>query len=147
VLIDDFTPADQAEVRDLVLAGLGDHWGEVDPTRCPDLDDIATNYAHGRTVVVRDDDQIVATGTVVPHGDDAMIVRMSVRGGLRGQGLGGMVLDELLATAARWGVRRVVLETTCTWTDTIAFYERHGFAVTHTTSGESGCDTWFARDL
>jgi GNAT superfamily N-acetyltransferase len=147
VLIEDFTPADQAAVRDLVLAGLGEHWGVADPTRTPDLDDIAASYGHGRTVVARLAGRVVGTGTVLPHGDDALVVRMSVSSDLRRSGVGGAVLDELVATARTWGAQRVVLETTSAWTGVIEFYLRAGFRVTHTASGESGCDTWFALDL
>ena len=40
-----FTAADQDAVKDLVLAGLADHWGTLDPTLNPDLNDIAGHYA------------------------------------------------------------------------------------------------------
>ncbi|CAA9269377.1 MAG: hypothetical protein AVDCRST_MAG93-2561, partial [uncultured Chloroflexia bacterium] len=35
-----FTPADQKAARDLVLDGLGEHFGWIDTSRNPDLDDI-----------------------------------------------------------------------------------------------------------
>ena len=41
----------------------------------------------------------------------------------------------------------VVLETTTAWHDTIRFYERCGFEITHREEGEFGSDTWFAMDL
>ena len=64
--ISDFRPGDQDEVRSLILTGLGEHWGSIDETVNPDLDDIGAAYGHGRTIVVRIDGAIVATGTVVP---------------------------------------------------------------------------------
>ncbi len=147
--IDDLTPGDHAAVRELILAGLADHWGTVDPALNPDLDDLEGAYGHGRTLVVRDDaGSIVATGTIVPRGEGtAEVVRMSVDRSVRRAGLGRLVLDELVATARSWGIDRIVLETTSTWTDVVAFYRRCGFRVTHRAEGEFGEDTWFERRL
>ncbi|MCB1000244.1 MAG: crotonase/enoyl-CoA hydratase family protein [Acidimicrobiales bacterium] len=143
----DLEPSDTEAVRALVLAGLADHWGEVDPTLNCDLDDLAAAYPGSRTVVAVDGTgAIVATGTVVPRGDGvAEVVRMSVAADRRGQGHGRSVLDELLATAQAWGAPRVVLETTSSWTDVVAFYEHAGFRRTHVAVGEFGEDTWFER--
>ncbi|MEZ5250484.1 MAG: GNAT family N-acetyltransferase, partial [Ilumatobacteraceae bacterium] len=133
----DLEPSDTEAVRALVLAGLADHWGEVDPTLNCDLDDLAAAYPGSRTVVAVDGTgAIVATGTVVPRGDGvAEVVRMSVAADRRGQGHGRSVLDELLATAQAWGAPRVVLETTSSWTDVVAFYEHAGFRRTHVAVG------------
>ena len=38
------TPDDQRAVRSLILAGLGEHFGFVDESMNPDLDDIQTVY-------------------------------------------------------------------------------------------------------
>lgn len=147
-VVRDLQAADHDDVRRLVLAGLAEHWGKVDPTLNPDLDDLAAAHPGGRTVVAVDGERIVGTGTVVRRdAGTAEIVRMSVHADRRGGGLGRAIVDELVGTAARWGVRRVVLETTSTWTGTIAFYRRCGFAVTHTTTGPFGEDTWFERVL
>src|SRR5215203_5667644 len=39
-----FVPADQAQAREIILAGLGEHWGFIDDTLNPDLDDILAAY-------------------------------------------------------------------------------------------------------
>ncbi len=138
---------DTAAVRALVLAGLEQHWGVVDATLNPDLDDLPGAHPGSRTVVAVDvDGRVIGTGTVVPRdASTAEVVRMSVDAGCRRSGVGRAVLDELVATAERWGTERVVLETTATWTDTIAFYERNGFRVTHHDDGPFGRDAWFER--
>ena len=142
--ITDFTPADQDEVRELVLQGLGEHWGVIEDGHNPDLDDIAESYASGRTVVVRSEGAVVATGSIVPRSDaDAEIVRMSVVSSARRQGLGRTVVEELLDTARSWGCTRVVLETTSTWDDAKGLYLACGFRITHTEMSEYGEDTWF----
>jgi len=39
-----FDPTDQEDAKALILAGLADHWGELDPTLNPDLNNIAESY-------------------------------------------------------------------------------------------------------
>lgn len=135
---------DQAPVRDLILQGLGDHWGTIEAWRNPDLDDIATSYSAGRTLVARDDEGVVATGTLISiDGTTAEIVRMSVRNTTRRGGVGRLVVAELLATARGWGTQRVVLETTSAWEGVVAFYLRCGFRITHFEDSEYGQQTWF----
>lgn len=154
VVVRDFRPADQAAVRRLVLDGLAEHWGTVDETLNPELDDIATAYGAGRTLVAERevDGTLVATGTILPRPDDhvdstAEIVRMSVAAPARRTGLGRRVLDELLATARSWSATRVVLETHSSWTDAVGFYLASGFVVTGTVDGDFGPETWFERRL
>jgi putative acetyltransferase len=151
-----FTADDQVAVRELVLAGLVDHWGSVDPTLNTDLDDIATSYSDGTTLVAlvgRSDDSatIVGTGTIVPRAAGvAEIVRMSVANDVRGQGIGRMLVEALIDVAcSQWpvAIERIVLETTATWSDTIRFYERCGFAITHHAEGAFGQDAWFERHV
>ena len=145
----DMRAGDAAVVRSLVLAGLAEHWGSVDPSLNPDLDDLAAAHPGSRTVVAVDPaGTIVGTGTVVPRGaDSAEVVRMSVATSWRGAGVGRLVLDALIEVALSWGVQRLVLETTADWTDTVAFYERCGFRITHHEDGEFGRDAWFERVL
>ncbi|MCX6522123.1 MAG: GNAT family N-acetyltransferase [Actinobacteria bacterium] len=145
----DMRSGEAAAVRSLVLAGLAEHWGSVDPSLNPDLDDLAAAHPGSRTVVAVDvAGTIVGTGTVVPRGvDSAEVVRMSVATSLRGAGVGRLVLDALIEVARSWGVQRLVLETTADWTDTVAFYERCGFRITHHEDGEFGRDAWFERLL
>jgi GNAT superfamily N-acetyltransferase len=72
---------------------------------------------------------------------------MSVDSGHRRAGVGRLLLDELVAVARRWGVERLVLETTAAWTDVVRFYARSEFTLTHFTDGEFGRDAWFEMKL
>ena len=146
--VGDFHAADQEAVRSLILVGLGEHWGNIDETLNPDLDDICATYGHGRTVVVRRGGDIVATGTVVPRDPStAEICRMSVAADHRRVGLGRLVVEELLETARDWGATAVVLETSANWNEVVSFYRSCGFAITHDETGSFGEDTWFRREL
>lgn len=141
-------PAEQAEVRDLILAGLAEHWSRLDPRLNPDLDDLARFYGHGVTLVAVERPRIVGTGTVIPRGGGrAEIVRMSVATDQRRAGVGRQLVDRLVAQASAWGCTRVVLETTSTWTGAIAFYQRCGFIATHEVGTGAGAETWFEREV
>ena len=133
-----FTPDDQDAAKQLILAGLGDRWGWIDPTRNPDLDAIAQAYADGCFLVAEQAGELIATGALLPEGAGVMrVVRMSVRRDLRGQGIGKRILAALLTAARDAGCTQVVLETTSTWTDAVAFYRRSGFRVVDVRDGET----------
>jgi GNAT superfamily N-acetyltransferase len=132
VSIRPFTTADQGAVRALVLAGLQDHWGTLDPTLNPDLNDIAGWYASldGYTVVAEIDDHIVGTGTM--HRADertGVLVRMSVSRDQRGKGIGKALVTALAEAARSRGYSRLICETTDTWQDAIALYRATGFTI------------------
>lgn len=143
-----FRPEDQAAVRALILNGLEEHWGEIDPELNPDLDDFATSYAAGTTVLAWNDSTIVGTGTLMPRSDEVSeVVRMSVARDHRRSGIATAVLHELIAIARSSGGRRIVLETTHAWDDAVAFYSSFGFVVSHLEEGDFGTDIHFTFDL
>lgn len=65
--------------------------------------------------------RVIATGRLLPDGH---IGRMAVLRTARGAGVGGAVLQALIAEAARRGLREVALNAQ---THALAFYRRHGF--------------------
>jgi GNAT superfamily N-acetyltransferase len=127
---------DQRAAQALILDGLREHWGWLDPTLNRDLNNIATNYAAGIFLVgeIMDEtgSELVATGALLPEVTESgesvwRVVRMSVHADLRGQGIGRRLLDALLQWAQQQGARLIVVETTSTWTDAVRFYTRYGF--------------------
>ena len=139
-----FHPDDQAAVKQLILAGLVEHWGFLDPTKNPDLEDIAASYRPGTFLVARLDNEIAGTGALIPHqAGTAEIVRMSVAPQHRRKGIGRRILDELLEQAQAQGYRQVILETTDTWQEVIKFYLDCGFHITHYKDG----DVYFLLEL
>jgi putative acetyltransferase len=142
ITLHDFQPSDQAAVKDLILAGLAEHWGTLDPSKNPDLNDIAATYsaasnAGAAFLVARSQGQIIGTGALVPRPQGtAEIVRMSVARDWRRQGIGRMILQALVERARQAGFRRLVLETTATWQEVVAFYLRFGFHITHHQDGD-----------
>ncbi len=139
-----FRREDQQAVRSLILAGMAEHWGAVDESLNPDLNDIAGSYAGAVFLVARQGQRVVGTGALASGLDGtAEVKRMSVAADLRRQGLGKRILTALIEQARARGCRRVILETTSTWTEVIEFYLDYGFRVTHTCEG----DTYFIFEL
>lgn len=157
-----FQDSDQKAAKALILAGLEEHWGTLDLSLNADLNDIAASYASGVFLVAYCGKRIVGTGAFLPLmvlGDDpaegasqserlapcdtAQIVRMSVAADMRRLGIGRRILVALCDEARARGIGRLILETTSTWREVIAFYESFGFRVTHEDSG----DTYFALEL
>ncbi len=139
-----FQPEDQQEVRRLILAGMAEHWGIVDESLNPDLNDIASSYAESVFLVAWQGQRVVGSGALAPGPNGAAeIKRMSVAKELRRQGLGRRILTALIEQARMCGCRRVILETTSTWSEVIEFYLDYGFRITHTCDG----DTYFVLEL
>jgi putative acetyltransferase len=137
-------PQDQDETRQLILDGLAGHWGWLDPSKNPDLDDIASSYAGALFLVARLDGRLVGSGVLVPRGEcTAEIVRMSVAADVRRKGIGRLILQRLCEHARQNDFQRIVLETTETWHEVVQFYLDYGFRITHHLDG----DAYFILDL
>ena len=144
ILIRPFRPEDQSRVKDLILAGLAEHWGVLDSSRNPDLDDITTSYAGAVFLVACIGAHLVGTGALLHRSaETGEIVRMSVEKSLRRKGIGRLILNQLLQAARQAGYRQVVLETTTTWQGAVDFYKAYGFQMTHCLHG----DQYFQLDL
>ena len=139
-----FQPGDQEACKALVLSGLVDHWGFLDPSLNPDLNDIAASYAEGLFLTAWLEGDLVGTGALRPAGEGTYeLVRMSVARRLRGQGLGRRILKHIESYAQEMRAARIVLETTETWEEVVRFYLQAGYAVTHRKDG----DVYFAKTL
>lgn len=125
-----FEPRDQDAVRRLILAGLGEHFGWIDETRNPDLDDIETNYLKRDYIfiVAEIDGKIVGTGALLTESQNVgRIVRMSVSKAHRRNGIGRALVTHLLSIARQKSFSQVRVATTPGWQDAIRFYRRCGF--------------------
>lgn len=144
ILIRPFRPEDQKRVKDLILAGLAEHWGTLDPSRNPDLDDITTSYAEAVFLVACMGARLVGTGALLHRtAETGEIVRMSVEKSFRRRSIGRLILNQLIQAARRAGYQQVILETTATWQGVVDFYTANGFQVTHCQGG----DQYFRLDL
>lgn len=132
-----FRTQDQEAVKKLILEGLEDHWGFLNSSLNPDLENISESYASAYFLVAAMADQIVACGALLPLGNACtQIVRMSVKRDMRGMGLGSRLLESLIVYARETGLREIILETTAAWKEVIAFYQAHGFQFSHELDGD-----------
>lgn len=132
-----FEPVYQKGARRLILEGLGEHWGWIDEYINTDLEDISVSYASGHFVLGFFKEKLVATGALIPEDEfTKRIVRMSVAKEFRRHGFGSQILKHLISLARRTSTKKVVLETTETWDDVIAFYESFGFQIDRYRDGD-----------
>ena len=144
VVIRPFQPSDQAAAERLILDGLVEHWGFLDETLNPDLNNIAATYGQSMFFVAVVDNRIVGTGAFIHEGEGlARIVRMSVDKNMRRMGIGRKILLALCSSAKQNGYSRITLETTSTWQEARSFYKRNGFQEIETRAG----DTHFLLNL
>jgi ribosomal protein S18 acetylase RimI-like enzyme len=125
-----FRPSDQAAARALILTGLGEHWGFIDETLNPDLDDISAAYPPETSLflVVEDGGALIGAGCLTEEDPQTgRLVRMSVAAAARGRGIGRRLVHELEAEGRRRGYTRLVCETTEDWLDATGLYLATGF--------------------
>ncbi|WP_420643450.1 GNAT family N-acetyltransferase [Candidatus Leptofilum sp.] len=139
-----FHPTDQDATKKLILNGLTDHWGTLDPTLNPDLNNISRSYQGGTFLLVIIDSEIVGCGALIQEKGAkriGRIVRMSVKKENRRQGIGQLLLKHLETAAKRRKFNKIVLETTETWHNAITFYQTNGYTII----GYWGGDTHFEK--
>jgi ribosomal protein S18 acetylase RimI-like enzyme len=127
-----FEARDQQAARQLILNGLGGHFGFIDETLNPDLNDILRTYVEpGEIFLVAEDEEgnIVGTGALVREAEDVgRIKRVSVESTQRRRGIGRAIAQRLLELARQRGYHRIVLETNLGWDDAIGLYRSLGFS-------------------
>ena len=140
-----FAPTDQAAARALILEGLREHWGRLDPTRNPDLADITAYYiGPGHIFLIAETaDTLVGTAGLLITGDTGQIVRVSVGRQHRRQGIGRALVTALLEAAQARRLNRLWMETNDDWDDAIGIYRCCGF---HKFDHREGC-VFMALDL
>ena len=132
-----FRIAYQEQVRNFILSGLSERWGELDETANPDIDDIEASYGSDNFFVACCDGRLVGTGGLSAESSSVVrIARMWIQKDLRRSGIGTRIIQHLLSQARLKNYSRVVLETTSTWSDAISFYQKHGFEILEYRDGD-----------
>ncbi len=130
LFIRSFEVGDQEQARRLILEGLGEHFGYIDDTLNPDLDDILHNYLRaGHVFVVACIGQeLVGTGALLSHGEGiSEMVRISTRRDYRRRGIGQAIVTYLVNVARQRSDRRIIVKTNASWHDAIHLYKRLDF--------------------
>lgn len=130
ILIRPFTGHDQDATRALILQGLGEHFGFIDETLNPDLDDISTSYlAPGHLFLVAEQQQtLVGTGALlIQPGATGELVRVSTHHAYRRLGIARAICQKLIEQARQRGLLKLIVKTNLDWREAITLYQRLGF--------------------
>jgi ribosomal protein S18 acetylase RimI-like enzyme len=128
LIIRPFEATDQDAARSLILEGLRGHFGFIDETMNPDLDDIASTFSDGVFLVAEIGGRIAGTGGLLFRDDSrCQIVRMSTGAPYRRRGVASALLSELIALARDRGAPSVFLATNLDWQDAIGLYRSSAF--------------------
>lgn len=130
IVIRPFRTSDQTPARALILQGLGEHFGFIDESMNPDLDDLSVNYCTCERILVvaEQDTQLVGTGALVTLDEHtAQMVRVSVSSAYRRRGIARRIVTMLVDIARQWGYERMEVETNNDWFDAIGLYQSLGF--------------------
>lgn len=125
-----FEVGDQKEARQLILAGLGEHFGFIDQTCNPDIDDIAANYLDKGHIflVAKVGTELIGTGGLLIQGiNNGQIIRISVAPAYRRQGIGQALVEYLCKVAYQRKLNSLLVETNKEWGAAINLYKRLGF--------------------
>jgi GNAT superfamily N-acetyltransferase len=125
-----FLPGDQTNARQIILDGLGEHFGHINPNLNPDLVDIETFYLkQGNFFFIAErEGTMVGTGALVTEsGDTARIVRLSVIQNQRGLGIGRQLVEHIIEVAKQRDYYKIIVETNHDWYPAIKLYESCGF--------------------
>jgi N-acetylglutamate synthase-like GNAT family acetyltransferase len=128
-MVRQFTPIDQDAARQVVLQGLGEHFGFIDPSLNPDLHDIyAAFIASGHDFFVAEHSgEVVGTVGLLFETGRARIVRMSVLKKYRKTGIASALLHRCIESTRSRGIAELVAFTEPDWHDAIGFYTSRGF--------------------
>lgn len=131
LLIRPFSAGDQDASRRLILNGLGEHFGHIDESLNPDVDDIESHYVlAGQAFVVASlEGTLVGTAALLNEAPGTgRLVRVSVDGRWRRLGIGRSLVRHLIALARQQRLDCILVETNHDWLDVIRFYQNLGFA-------------------
>lgn len=126
-----FQQQDQQQARRLILTGLGEHFGFVDETCNPDLEDIFQTYiAAGHIFLVAEQNgELIGTGALVLHNSEmGELVRISVAPAYRRLGIGKALVQALIDLARQKGLTQLKVETNRNWDSAITLYKQFGFS-------------------
>jgi ribosomal protein S18 acetylase RimI-like enzyme len=145
-----FVPADQPAARRLILEGLAEHFGVVDESRNPDIDDIAAHYlGRGHLFLVSHDAEgLVGTAALVFESPAVgQLVRVSVAARCRRRGVAKALVMRLIDAGRAQQLVRLWMETNDDWEPAIRLYRSCGFKEYARRNGNIYMELDLARNL
>ena len=129
IQVRDFRTPDQSVVRQMIEDGLGEHFGFIDSSLNPDLDDIFSNYIEtgNRFFIAEEKDTILGCAALLLFSNHAKMVRVSTHAAHRRRGVATALLDRCKTVAISEGKAWLVAFTQPEWLDAVSYYKHHGF--------------------
>lgn len=136
----------EEEARALILAGLEERFGFIDPAYNPDLKNILQSYSRQGTVFLVGvcNSQVMCTGAVSYEAPGiGRVERMSVSKNFRRAGIARIMLGQLELWAKQVGYRQLVLETNSNWRSAVEFYKNRQYIL----DVDDGTNSHFTKNL
>ncbi|MEM9346472.1 MAG: GNAT family N-acetyltransferase [Planctomycetota bacterium] len=132
VTIRPFKPGDQPVFERLNLDWIEQHF-VVEPSDRMQLGDPQTQIIDpgGAVFMAEVDGDVVGTvGLVAQQGRDSVeLIKMAVRDDARGQGVGSILMEAVIAQARQFGASQIWLETNTVLDQAVRLYKKFGFRV------------------
>ncbi|HBE16453.1 MAG TPA: GNAT family N-acetyltransferase [Cyanobacteria bacterium UBA11149] len=152
LLIRDWQPSDRKSAAEIIRTVLADYGIIFDPTGADiDVWEIETYYqaTGGEFWVIEKDGKLVGTAGYYPvkRGEKSVEIRkMYLLPGVRGQGLGRYLLQELEKAIANRGFQDIWIETASILKEAVKLYESSGYQPT-TGIETKRCDRIYSKGL
>lgn len=130
IQIQPITKGFEEEARELVLKGLEERFGFIDPAYNPDLKSILNSYSQEGAVFLVGiyDCQVICTGAISYEASGVgRVERMSVIKEYRRVGVAKIMMDCLEVWAKLEGYQQLVLETNNNWHSAVEFYKNRQY--------------------
>ncbi|MBD8015508.1 GNAT family N-acetyltransferase [Planococcus wigleyi] len=121
------TDQHEEEARLLILEGLKERFGFLDPSYNSDLTNIIQNYSQKGDLFLVGLHNNTMVCTTRETSKTGRIQRMSVKKSYRSAGLAKLMIQTLETSASKAGYERIVLETNNDWHSAIEFYKNYGY--------------------
>jgi len=129
--IESVNESTQTQVKELILQGLEEHFGFLDTSLNPDLNNIIQNYIEQGHIFLVGliKTEVVCCGALKTVNEDTgRIVRMSVKKEYRRNGYASQIIDALEERAKSKGYSKIMLKTIYRWSDAVGFYTARGYS-------------------
>ncbi len=130
VVISEYNPSNQTEVKELVLKGLREFGFSYDPKLDSDLEDPSIYIKNGGAFfVLKEGEEIIGTVGVINKGEVAELKRMYMDSDFQNKGYGSKLFDKALEFCREKGFKKLEFETNKKFTKAHEFYKKRGCRV------------------
>jgi GNAT superfamily N-acetyltransferase len=141
------TAVDLSDLREIAAAAYAVYLPRIGRPPAPVTADYAGATGRGEVWVAAGDDEIAGLIVLVPQPDHLLLENIAVRPAAQGRGIGGRLLALAEQEAARLGLGEIRLYTNAAMTENLAYYPRHGYALTHRAEQDGFQRVFFAKRL